>query len=127
MFWMVIAHLTGDYFLQSDWMAMEKTKNSWVTLLHVILYTLPFVFITQSIPALLFIASTHFVIDRWRLARYVGWAKNWLAPRGWNKSWAECKGTGYTSDKPVFMAVWLMIITDNTLHLICNALALLLL
>jgi hypothetical protein len=33
------------------------------------------------VPALFAIVSTHFVIDRWRLARYVVWAKNWLALR----------------------------------------------
>jgi len=41
-----------------------------------------------------------------------------------NYSWAECSGTGYHQDRPVWLAVWLMIIADNTLHLICNGLAL---
>jgi hypothetical protein len=33
-------------------------------------------------------------------------------------------GTGYHKDKPPWMAVWLLIIADNTLHLLCNGLAL---
>lgn len=123
MFWMVIAHLVGDYMVQSDWMAVEKTKKSAAALAHVVLYTLPFLAITRSTAALAFILGTHFVIDRWRLARYVCWAKNWLAPSGWNKPWAECQATGYTPDKPAWMAVWLLIVVDNTMHVICNAVA----
>lgn len=124
MFWQVIAHLVGDYILQSDWMAAEKTKKNLAALAHVATYVLPFLFLTRSLPALAVIVGTHFVIDRWRLARYVCWAKNWLAPAGWNKPWSECQKTGYTPDKPDFMAVWLLIIVDNTMHVVCNALAL---
>jgi hypothetical protein len=124
MFWQVIAHLIGDYMLQSDWMAAEKTKKTVAALAHVVTYTIPFFFLTGSLPALAVIAGTHFVIDRWRLARYICWAKNWLAPAGWNRPWAECQATGYTPEKPPFLSVWLLIIVDNTLHVLCNATAL---
>lgn len=132
MFWHVIAHLVGDYFLQSDWMAAEKTKKNSAALAHVLTYVLPFLFLTSSVPALIFIAGTHFAIDRWRLARYICWAKNWLAPK-WiddegvkvrNLPWRYCTKTGYMMDKPDYMAVWLLIVVDNTLHVICNAVAL---
>jgi len=136
-----VAHAVGDYLLQSDWMANEKTKKSVAALAHAICYSLPFLFLTLSIPALLVIASTHFVIDRWRLARYVVWAKNFLAPptdgmksygengtlhvqiRWWHP-WSECSGTGYHKDRPPFLAVWLLIIADNVMHISINALAL---
>lgn len=124
MFWQLIAHLIGDYFLQSDWMATEKTKKSFAALCHVLTYVIPFCFLTNSLTALAVIVGTHFIIDRWRLARYICWAKNWLAPSGSNKPWADCQGTGYMPDKPPFLSVWLLIIVDNTLHIICNALAL---
>ena len=124
LYWSVMAHLVGDYMLQSDWMAMEKTKRTTAALAHVTTYVLPFLVVTRSPAALAFIAGTHFAIDRWRLARYVCWVKNWLAPPGWNKPWADCAATGYTVDKPAWMAVWLLIITDNAMHLICNAVAL---
>jgi hypothetical protein len=138
----IVAHLIGDYILQSDWMANEKTKKSAAALAHAMTYTLPFLFLTQSPAALAVIGSTHFIIDRWRLARYVCWLKNFLAPRQtenwrgiaraqvpdapsvWWHSWSECVGTGYHKDKPPWMAVWLLIIADNTLHLLCNGLAL---
>lgn len=161
----LVAHAVGDHLLQSDWMATEKTKKSVAALAHVVMYTLPFLLFTTAPLALLTIAGTHFVIDRWRLARYVVWAKNWLGPkRGytvqrlhermvWDTSvagalpglegihysgvkwedteiiartppWADCTSTGYPPDRPAWLAVWLLIIADNTLHVICNGLAL---
>jgi hypothetical protein len=138
----IVAHLVGDYVLQSDWMANKKTRYSIPAAVHALFYTLPFLFITLSWQALLIVAVSHFVIDRWRLARFVCWAKNFI---GWPPTcygfscgtenhvthfdwmylaWRSCSATGYNKDKPPWMAVWLMIITDNVLHLICNAVAL---
>jgi hypothetical protein len=116
-----VAHLVGDYIIQSDWMANEKTKKSLAAAIHAVTYTLPFLFITLSLPALAFIAVTHFAIDRWRLARYVIWLKE----RPWPGSlpFAQMGPTGYPADKPPWLAVWLLIIADNTLHLICNGFA----
>jgi hypothetical protein len=119
----VLAHLAGDYLIQSDWMAVEKTKRWWPAIAHGLTYTLPYALVTQSPWALLVIASTHIVIDRYRLARHIVWAKNLLAPRGYNPPWRECTATGYPPDKPPWMAVWLMIIADNTIHLVINAAA----
>lgn len=118
----LVAHAVGDYILQSDWMANEKTKQNVAAAAHACTYTLPFLLLTQRAAPLLVILGTHFVIDRWRLARYIVWAKNWLAPS--NKPWADCKATGYPSDRPPWLAVWLLIIADNTLHVLCNGLAL---
>jgi hypothetical protein len=139
----LVAHAVGDYVLQSDWMATEKTKRSVAALVHAVSYTLPFAFLTLSPLALLFIASTHFLIDRFRLARYVAWAKNFLAPRHIkdyvevlpfnrtqhlilrrNHPWAACSTTGYHRDRPPFLAVWLLIALDNVMHVLLNALAL---
>lgn len=139
----IILHLIGDYVLQSDWMASEKTKRNVPALVHAVTYSLPFLLLTTSWKAILFIAVTHFVIDRWRLARYVCWAKNFLAPRWitterWrleenvkgyesvrirNHPWSKCSATGYHHSKPVWMSAWLMIIVDNCMHLICNVVA----
>lgn len=148
----LLCHLVGDYLLQSDYMAQAKTQKSVPALLHALTYTLPFLCLTLSWKALLFIAVTHYLIDRYRLARYVCWTKNFLAPK-WievdvpakfaseeiaeaagpnatakksirNHPWAECDATGYHKDRPVWLSVWLLIITDNTLHLLCNAAAL---
>ena len=120
----LILHLVGDYLTQSDWMALEKTKRSLPCLIHVVLYTLPFLLLTQSPWALAAIAVSHFIMDRWRLIRYANWLKNTMAPLSAWHGWRECTGTGYHKDRPAWMAVWLMIIADNTAHLACNYVAL---
>jgi Protein of unknown function (DUF3307) len=177
----LVAHAVGDYVIQSDWMANEKTKKSIAAAAHAVSYALPFLFLAPSWKAMLVIIVTHFFIDRFRLARYVCWVKNFLAPRltlisgeskytlatasdlhsrpgdilqvtttegassyvivgtensldgvklhlsrfsQWWHPWAECVGTGYHKDRPPWMAVWLMIIADNTMHILINALAL---
>lgn len=68
---------------------------------------------------------SHLVIDRLRLARYIVFAKNFLAPRSHWPTWERCKATGYDEARPVWLAVWLLIIADNALHLLINYLTLL--
>jgi hypothetical protein len=122
-FGLLLAHLFGDYVLQSDWMANEKTKRWWPAVAHAITYGLPFLLVTRSPAALAVIVVTHAVIDRYRLARHVVWAKNFLAPRSYWHPWSECSATGYHQDRPVWLAVWLLIIADNAMHLAINGAA----
>ena len=63
----LLCHLIGDYVLQSDWMANEKTKKSVAALAHAITYGLPFLFLRPSLAAFLLIVGSHFLIDRFRL------------------------------------------------------------
>jgi hypothetical protein len=140
---LLILHLFGDYVTQSDWMANGKTSKYGPALVHAFVYSLPFLLVTRSPLALLTILSTHFLIDRFRLAKYVCYAKNFLAPlSAFTRStchslppslcfkelkpeyrWANCNVTGYPSELPPFMAIWLMIIADNTMHLAINYLS----
>lgn len=132
----LILHLFGDYVTQSDWMAQNKTKSHVAAWWHALVYSLPFLLITGE-RAFLVILFTHFIIDRYRLARFVVYVKNrYLQPRPdffasengesswalWHKkwSWENCKGTGYPADAPPWLAVWLLIAADNTLHLAIN-------
>ncbi|MCS3692048.1 hypothetical protein ABIF07_001036 [Bradyrhizobium elkanii] len=115
----ILAHLVGDYILQSHWMANEKTKQSLAAGVHAVTYTLPFVFLTQNPIALALICGSHFLVDRFRLARFVVWAKN-----GYAFSGRPVTATGYLDDVPAWLSVWLLIIADNTIHLICNGIAL---
>jgi hypothetical protein len=117
------AHAIGDYLAQSDWMAQNKTSRWIPAVLHAVTYTLAYVVVTRSILALAVIGGTHLIIDRYRLIRYIVFAKNCLAPRSAWPTWEDSKGTGYPSKTPPFLAVWLMIIADNTLHLIINVLS----
>lgn len=139
----LFCHLLGDYFLQSDWMAVNKTREWSICLLHAMIYATVFfvAMIFKYLPlkfyAFLVILSTHFLIDYTRLAKYIGYAKNLIAPKSWRLNWELCKQTGYcieTSEqdrrwysgcKPEWMAVWLMIILDNTLHIMINHFSLL--
>jgi Protein of unknown function (DUF3307) len=91
----VVCHLVGDYVLQSDWMAQTKTQRSWPAIVHAVTYTLPFLVLSSSWTALGVIAGSHFVIDRWRLARYICWVKNQVAPASARHPWAESRATGY--------------------------------
>lgn len=124
----VLAHLVGDFILQSDWMATNKKDRILPCLIHVLTYTVPFLILTRSPLALLAIMGTHFAIDHWRFPQRLVWAKNWLlAPSAHRRdpkaSWSSCSFTGYHPDRPVWLAVWLLIICDNTLHLVINAAA----
>lgn len=120
----LLAHLLGDYVVQSDWMSDQKTSRWWPAIAHAVSYGVPFLLAVADPVALAVIVVTHAVIDRYRLARYVVWAKNLMAPRGYNPPWSECKGTaGYPPSKPPFLAVWLMIIADNTIHIGINSAA----
>lgn len=117
----IICHLIGDYIIQSDWMAVKKTESWFPAVVHGLTYTLPFLFIGISADQFAIIAGTHMVIDRFRLARYVVWIKNYLAPKKFQTPpFDVCKATGYPPDRPVWLTVWLMIIADNTIHLTIN-------
>lgn len=118
----LILHLIGDYVTQSDWMANEKTKRHWPALAHAVVYSLPFLLI-GSMAAFAVILSTHFLVDRYRLARFVVFAKNLMGSP--LPTWSDCKATGYPSERPAWLAVWLLIAADNTIHLAINHLALL--
>ena len=147
----LICHLVGDYVLQNHWMAGTKTKSWLAALLHAGLYTLPFLVLTQSALALLVIFGTHALIDRYRLARY--WVQFWgigeegevvplvMLMRGFERIHQRDEdGTCYSiyvrpscddleerkgaAPAPPFLAVWLLILVDNTMHLAINHAAL---
>jgi hypothetical protein len=137
----LILHLIGDYVTQSDWMANGKTSKYGPAAVHAIVYSLPFLLLRPSWGAFAVICWTHFLIDRFRLAKYVVYAKSFIAPFSewidvyeedgiseWEPKdrylWLNCNKTGYAADVPVWLATWLMIIADNTMHLTINYLAL---
>ncbi|QDH91726.1 hypothetical protein SEA_PHRAPPUCCINO_51 [Mycobacterium phage Phrappuccino] len=118
-----MAHMVGDYLLQSHWMANAKTKHWWPAIAHGLTYGLPFLLITRSPLALAVIVVTHILIDHYRLARYVVWLRNQFAPRGWRPSLSEATGT--PAEAPVWLATWLLFIADNILHVLINVAAIL--
>lgn len=117
----LVAHAAGDYVIQSHWMATEKTKRWWPALVHAVTYSLPFLLLGASWPAMLVIVATHAVIDRYRLARWFVWWRNMMfAPRAF--FWP--RGVPFPKDCPEYLGVWLVIIADNVAHVLINAAAL---
>ena len=131
MYEQLLAHLVGDYVLQTDHMADRKTKSFAVAYWHALVYSLPFFLLAPlsrfefaGVPvpslALLVIITTHAIIDRWRLAKYVVWAKNQMAPAAYRYPFAKAAWHGYQDAKPDWLAGWLFILADNILHLLIN-------
>ncbi len=117
MYYQLLAHLIGDYVLQSEWMAMNKTKRSWPALVHVFFYTIPFFFLTTDIFDLILISGTHFLIDRFSIAKHIASLRDYICPI---KLWFVKK----EDNKPVWLGFWLNVIIDNTMHLVINAIVL---
>jgi hypothetical protein len=141
----LLLHLIGDYMTQTDWMAKNKTKSSLAAGAHAIVYSVPFLiappvlnsfqeflssftgrnyapFDPCSIWAFSVILTTHFLIDRFRLARFMVFGKNKITNP--SLKWSDCSTTGYHKDDPAWLTVWLLIVADNTLHLTINYFAL---
>lgn len=109
----LLIHLFSDYWLQNDWMAINKKNKFYIALIHSIVYTIPFLLITKSIPALLVICLTHAIIDGTNLVCKLNQIKNWNFKTK----------HGYSKNRPDFIWCWLLIIQDNVLHLIINYLS----
>lgn len=118
----LLLHLFGDYITQTDWMAKNKTSQTKAAVLHAVVYSVPFLLLGPSMLALAVIFATHALIDRYRLARFVVFAKNWTTQP--SLQWADCSATGYHKDTPPWLAVWMLIIADNAMHLMINYAAL---
>jgi hypothetical protein len=151
----LLCHLVGDFWLQSDWCALNKAKKGWegffACLIHCLIYTSCFLLLTFSWKALLFIFATHFILDRFPIIikKFI-WLKNHIGPTMEYPPFHWCDSTGYYDDspynrwadrpikgesafakygnrRPFFITIWLYIISDNVLHLIFNYIALTLL
>ena len=130
-FGLLVGHLLGDYILQNDWMASNKTNplpilsgnsclepllpsyqdaaRKWRTgnlacLVHCVLYTLAVwscSFWWMPLWGLMFCFAVHFPVDRFRLA---GW---WMR---------NVSGQAAFANGP--LAPWSIIVVDNTFHLL---------
>jgi hypothetical protein len=120
----LLAHVTGDYLMQSNWMAQTKTQHPLPAALHAVSYAACFLPLTRSPWRLAVIGGTHYVIDHWRLARYVVWAKNQAAPASHRYPLSEAGPFGYGKGTPDWLAGWLLFIADNAIHCGINAAAL---
>lgn len=58
-FW---THFVADFLLQSEYMSMNKSKNSWVLAFHCSVYTFPFI-ILFGLKYAIVNGIAHFVVD----------------------------------------------------------------
>ena len=59
-----VAHLVGDFIIQNDWMALNKKRNSFACLVHILVYLLPFLFCGLRWWQIALIGLQHFAQDR---------------------------------------------------------------
>src|SRR6266581_8176458 len=112
----LILHLWGEFITQSEWVLRHKGRKAAVAFLHVVIYTLPFLLMTRHWQALAAIAGSHFLIDRFRAARFVVWFKNcfhpkqlWVGHPHHSEAWSHhghsapfrfCNSTGHNPSVP---------------------------
>jgi len=124
----LILHLIGDYLMQSDWMAVNKSRRMFPAFCHATLYSLPFLLIGSSL-AVFVIWATHLYIDRFALAKHVVRAKNVLlapcfAGNRKQEHGRRVSPMGFYEDTPCWMIAFVTVVADNTLHLTINYAAL---
>ena len=94
-----LAHLVGDYIIQTDYMGQGKKKSNLICFIHVITYLTPFIALGVSWQVLLLIGIQHYILDRSDLVvRFMKW-----------------KGSGDFVDPP--FGPWSIVVTDNVLHI----------
>lgn len=99
MHWL-IAHLIGDYLLQTDWMALNKKKSFVALFVHVVTYMIPFMFCDLSYWQFLLIGVQHGLQDG---TKFIPWLM-------------KVKGSAKFMEPP--MGPWSIILTDNIIHIV---------
>lgn len=73
---MLLGHILGDYFFQTNWMALNKTKKSWLgwkaVLLHTITYTFAVCLFMWTFDWywIVVVFLSHIFIDHYGLAKW---------------------------------------------------------
>ena len=119
----LLLHLFGDYFLQNDWLATNKgtfSRLGWFTCtLHCLLYSIPFGIYYHSLHIFLLILLSHFLVDKFSLARYITKFINW----NWERDYGVdnySHDLGFDETRPPYITVWIHIIRDNSIHIFGN-------
>lgn len=130
MFEMLLGHLCGDYLLQNEFMAMNKSKNTlmgWTAaMVHCILYTLAVCLFMWNFQLIWIVAvfCSHFFIDKFGLAekymKYIKGAglKDYIdrVDHQYTRTWID-DSEGQRMLTGGFRA-FVYAVTDNTMHLI---------
>lgn len=118
----MLGHFVGDYLLQNNWMALNKTKRNklgWLACgTHVVIYaTCVMFFLSLSWHDLVYypiiwlvIAVPHYLIDHYSLASYIMKFKNGVMPL------ETIEDTTVESIWKAAFTAPVYIVNDNTLH-----------
>jgi hypothetical protein len=124
----IMGHMVGDYILQNNWLALNKSMPGRIGALactiHVLLYTAAVSLFTglHSLLFLALVAVPHWVIDRYSL----GWTFLKWKNRKSQKPFEGLFKQNWLTSKELEENVWKLSFTapvyianDNTFHLIC--------
>ena len=124
---LILGHFVGDYLLQNNWMALNKTKKWLPLLVHVALYSLAvclftFAFTGFNLWWILVVILSHLFIDRWSLAdKYL----EFTGSRSLRK-YVEAQQGRVLTGQPVIgtdilaggFTSFVYIVVDNTMHVL---------
>ena len=93
---LIVGHMMGDYLFQNSRIALKKTSKTFPCVIHCTIYTLCILITSGWLDwRLLIVFGTHFIMDRFRLAKY------------WRR---------FMGDKKEELPY--IILSDNTIHLL---------
>lgn len=123
MFEMVLGHLVGDYLLQNNWMALNKSKYSmlgWLACtVHCLLYTLAVCLLMWkwSLIWATAVFLSHFVLDKFGLPDK--WLKL-IRGRSIEKFLSASEGVPYTplGGIQAGFTAFVYAVADNTMHIL---------
>jgi hypothetical protein len=112
--------MIGEFLIQSDGIYKLKQRSWLWASLKGLTYAALFLACTQSPMALAAIFGFHTVMSRYKLAKYVCYLKNHLAPKSqWHK-WADCNLNGHFKDKNQWYSHGKMLIVESMLMIAAN-------
>lgn len=129
-FEMVLGHLVGDYLVQNQWMALNKSKNTWTgwlaAIVHCVIYT---AMVTTAIHNwdllwIVIVFFSHFFIDKFSLAeKYMHYVKG-FGMKDYVKKELFCEKVKAKSNINRYDVLeggftsLVYTVTDNTMHII---------
>lgn len=122
MFELLLGHLCGDFLFQNQWMAMNKSKNTWIgwiaALVHCIIYTTTVCVFMWNFDWYWWVVVflSHFFIDKFAFGWwYLKHIKNMDTYKFFKNK------NGYSTKAEAIQAGFMSVIytvTDNTMHLV---------
>ena len=116
--WMLLlGHLVGDYLLQPQWMAEQKSQGKWglgVSLVHSLIYTASICTFLWSVNPYLVLGVffSHWPIDRYSLA------DKWLTILKGRRISEAMFDTTYKREARIAFACIVYVVVDNAIHLL---------